>query len=137
MLGLRLKYDLKALFRVTWPVYIVAMVLPIGIRIFYRIQDWPIFDTMIFQMFSGFYTVIYVMSLFCLIIWPIVVCVRDFFNSMLKDEGYLTNTLPVSRNTLIVSKEIAGLILFLILCCSFFHFLLLYRLLILCNSPRG
>ncbi|MDB7984914.1 hypothetical protein [Faecalicoccus pleomorphus] len=114
MLGLRLKYDLKALFRVTWPVYVVSMVLPIGTRIFYWIQDWPIFDTVLFKAFSGFYTVIYVMSLFCLIIWPIVVCVRDFFNSMLKDEGYLTNTLPVSRNTLIVSKEIAGLILFLI-----------------------
>lgn len=121
MLGLRLKYDLKALFRVTWPVYIVAMVLPIGIRIFYWIQDWPLFDTTLFQMFSGFYTIIYIMSLFCLIIWPIVACVRDFFNSMLKDEGYLTNTLPVSRNTLFVSKEIAGSIFFLI---SFVLFIL-------------
>lgn len=121
MLGLCLKYDLKTLFRVTWPVYVVSMVLPIGIRIFYWIQDWPIFDTMIFQMFSGFYTIIYIMSLFCLIIWPIVVCVRHFFNSMLKDEGYLTNTLPVSRNTLIISKEMAGLVLFLI---SFVLFIL-------------
>ncbi len=121
MLGLCLKYDLKALFRVTWPVYVVSMVLPIGIQIFYWIQDWPIFDTMIFQMFSGFYTIIYIMSLFCLIIWPIVVCVRHFFNSMLKDEGYLTNTLPVSRNTLIISKEMAGLALFLI---SFVLFIL-------------
>ena len=72
MLGLCLKYDLKTLFRVTWPVYVVSMVLPIGIRIFYWIQDWPIFDTMIFQMFSGFYAIIYIMSLFCLIIHPLL-----------------------------------------------------------------
>ena len=33
MLGLRLKYDLKSLFRLVWPLYVVGIALPIGIRV--------------------------------------------------------------------------------------------------------
>lgn len=112
MLGLRLKYDLKSLFRLVWPLYVVGIALPIGIRVFGWVQNLPIFDSFVFEMISVMYMGIYVISLVALVIWPIVVTVRDFFNSMLKDEGYLTNTLPVSRNILFISKEVAGLMVF-------------------------
>lgn len=112
MLGLRLKYDFKSLFRLVWPLYVVGIALPIGIRVFGLVQNLPIFDSFVFEMISVMYMGIYVISLVALVIWPIVVTVRDFFNSMLKDEGYLTNTLPVSRNILFISKEAAGLIVF-------------------------
>ena len=49
MLGLRLKYDFKALFRMVWPLYIVGIVLPIGIRLFHWIQDLPLFDSFVFE----------------------------------------------------------------------------------------
>ncbi len=116
MLILRLKYDLKALFRVTWPLYVAIIVMSFGIYVYEMIQNWDIFNIALFDMFVGIYSFVYVIALMGLIIWPIIVCIRDFFNTMLKDEGYLTNTLPVSRNILILSKELAGLIFFLISC---------------------
>lgn len=116
MLTLRLKYDLKALFRVTWPLYVAIIVMSFGIYVYEMIQNWDIFNIALFDMFVGIYSFVYVIALMGLIIWPIIVCIRDFFNTMLKDEGYLTNTLPVSRNILILSKELAGLIFFLISC---------------------
>ena len=116
MLTLRLKYDLKALFRVTWPLYVAIIVMSFGIYVYEMIQNWAIFHIPLFDMFVGIYSFVYVIALMGLIIWPIIVCIRDFFNTMLKDEGYLTNTLPVSRNILILSKELAGLIFFLISC---------------------
>ena len=112
MLGLRLKYDCKALFRMVWPLYIVGIVLPIGIRLSHWLQVLPLFASFVFEMISLMYGGIYFFSLAALVIWPIVVTVRDFFNTMLKDEGYLTNTLPVSRNILFLSKELAGLTIF-------------------------
>lgn len=110
MLGKLLKYDIRAEFKSLLPIYLVALVLPVAIRIMdYIVAQFPILNT-----FYGILIFMYVMVLIGVFVWTLVVAVRHFYNNILKDEGYLTNTLPVKRSHIILSKEIVSLLTFVV-----------------------
>lgn len=110
MLGKLLKYDIRAEFKSLLPIYLIALVLPIVLRIMdYVVAQLPILNT-----FFGLLFFMYVMVLIGVFVWTLVVAVRHFYNNILKDEGYLTNTLPVKRSHIILSKEIVSLLTFVV-----------------------
>lgn len=125
MLGKLLKYDIKAELKSDLPMYLITLGLCAAIRIMsIVVGSFPILSTI-----YGFMIGLGVVALIGVIIWTMIVSVKHFYTNVLKDEGYLTNTLPVTRNQIILSKEItgtimmvfAGVVLFAGLMLAFFH----------------
>ena len=99
-----LKYDIKNEFRSLLPVYLLALGLPIVLRILNMLNEmWPILAT-----FVGITTFVYVLVVVGIFAWTLIVSIKHFYTNVLKDEGYLTNTLPVTRNQIVLSKEITS-----------------------------
>ncbi len=106
MLMKLLKYDLKNEFKSLLPVYLLALGMPLVLRILVILNDtWPILAT-----FLGIFTFMYVLVVIGLFAWTLIVSIKHFYNNVIKDEGYLTNTLPVTRNQIVLSKEITSVL---------------------------
>jgi hypothetical protein len=107
MLKKLLKYDLRAIFRIWW----VAAVVSVAIS-FAGGYAWS-FDgkTQLPQIISSCAAIVRTLSLCSAISLPIICMVLlfiRFYKNFFSDEGYLTFTLPVKRQTLLNSKVIAG-----------------------------
>lgn len=109
MLKKCLKYDLKAIFGLWWiaAATILALSLPVGLCLRSYIlhqSDDTYFPWEMFAVMMGYISLI----AFC-ILTTVLVYLR-YYNNFFKDEGYLTFTLPVSRQTLFTSKVLSTLI---------------------------
>ena len=109
MLGKLLKYDLKYMIKNMSVFYILAIVFAIITRILFSLEQTLIIDII------GQITVGCMFSMTASILINVLMrtWVR-FRDSIYKDEGYLTNTLPVSKNDIYNSKFIQALIFFIV-----------------------
>lgn len=106
MLGKVLKYDMKRLGRVLLPLYLGTLllsVLTLGATYLEKVNG-------IFNIISSTMMVFFVLSLIATGIGTFAFSIQKFYQNLLKDEGYLTNTLPVKKSTLITSKVISSCI---------------------------
>ncbi|MBQ9155678.1 MAG: hypothetical protein IJ137_02735 [Eubacterium sp.] len=117
MLGKLIKYDLKSMLRTMFPLWIALFIASIlfGIRsaIFHpgseAILDSSEADAiqmLMFVILFGVGVAVFVLN--------IIVIIQRFWHGLLKDEGYLMFTLPVSVRQLILSKAISAFILSLL-----------------------
>jgi uncharacterized membrane protein YhaH (DUF805 family) len=108
MLGKLLKYDFKAFLRIMVPFYLALMVLSLlaGLS-----QGWITTD---FNTENSPLTIIWVVGLVLVLTVNIIVVVQRFRDNLLKNEGYLMFTLPVTRRQLLVSKVLTALVSLLI-----------------------
>ena len=100
MLKKVLKYDFKFLFKTTIPLFIVTPILALFCRVAIKLGDK-------LSLLSIPIKFIMVLSILFMIFLPFVtfiIGIAKFYNSMIKDEGYLTHTLPVKKSTIIFSK---------------------------------
>ena len=106
MLNKLLKYDLKNIFKIMVPIYIVAILISTLARGAYYLSD----KITLFQISYAFIFAIYIVATFSLpfATW-IIGCIR-FYKNIVKDEGYLMNTLPVKKSSLILSKLITTIV---------------------------
>ena len=115
MLGKLLKHEMLYLIKTFSPLYIVYLILALSIRIL-SIFDKPIghtdtgpaFYTLV--VFAGIVGIAYGVLTGILALLTMIDNVRRFKNNMFTDEGYLTNTLPVTATEHIVAKLTAGII---------------------------
>lgn len=101
------KYDLKnVLTRMLVPIvfFIVSALLLLISTSFDNLRSF----------ITGILTFIFVVSLLLVFIASVETSVRNYYRTIFKDQGYLTNTLPVRKSSLILSKYIAYAILLLI-----------------------
>lgn len=110
MLAKLLKYDIKAEFKSLLPIYLVTLIMPVALRI----MDFLASKFSVLNTFYGMLIFMYIMVIIGVFVWTLVVAVKHFYNNILKDEGYLTNTLPVKRSHMILSKEIVSLLTFVV-----------------------
>ena len=101
MLGKLLKYELKATSRVFVPLYIAILVVSIVNGLSLNLEIFNI---------QGLATIILMCLFISLFVITIVVTIQRFNKNLLKDEGYLMFTLPVSSKHLILSKYLTSLI---------------------------
>lgn len=129
MLGKLIKYEFKATARNLLPVYIALMVLSIITKIFWGVNGFRDGGATV----SGITEFIRVMSMFlyviifiAAIVMTVVIIIQRFYKNLLKDEGYLMNTLPVTPAMNIASKLITSIIgLFICSLVSVFSIMLL------------
>ncbi|MEG0275138.1 MAG: ABC-2 transporter permease [Longicatena sp.] len=106
MLGKLLKYDIKSQGKSLLPMYLIALGFALATRGMKYVVD-------AFPVVSAIYSFMIAMCIFSFIgvvIWTMIVAIKQFYFNMLKDEGYLTNTLPVTRNQIILSKELTSVV---------------------------
>ena len=98
MLGKLLKYEIKATGRIFLPLYLGLMVVSVLASFTLQSDNW------IINLLSG----LLLGALYCaLIVVTIALLIQRFYTNLLKDEGYLMFTLPVTPSILITSKLIA------------------------------
>ena len=111
MLGKLIKYEMKSQGFMYAGIYIVVMILSIVTFGAYKINTAmggnPVFSTIYRFAVAGA-----VIALIVMFIITLVMSILRYRNNLLKDEGYLMHTLPVSAASLHFSKMIASIIWF-------------------------
>lgn len=103
MLGKLLKYEFKSTLRLFLPIYAAAIVFALLCRLFISVNTLQNFwDGRLFAIVMMIYVVIILMTS----VLTLVLIIQRFYKNLLKDEGYLSNTLPVSVDTHIWGKAI-------------------------------
>ena len=120
MLGKLLKYELKATSRVFIPLYIAILVVSIVNGLSLNLEILNI---------QGLATIILMCLFISLFVITIVVTIQRFNKNLLKDEGYLMFTLPVSSKYLVLSKYLTSLIwTFLSFVVAFLSFTIIFMI---------
>lgn len=106
MLKKLLKYDLKSMSNTIFPIYGLTLLLALLSRIFIVLSDiTPVFKTPM-ALVTGLALLISIGIIFV----TFVIAIDKFNKQMTKDEGYLTHTLPVKKQTIIGSKLITQIL---------------------------
>lgn len=106
MLVKLIKYDLKALGKILVPLWGVLLIMGLLFGLSIRGEDIGLGSTMI--IITLILIVGVMMAIFAL---NIVIVIQRFWKGLLKEEGYLMFTLPVTTRSLILSKVLSALII--------------------------
>ena len=109
MLGRLIKNEFKATARNFVPVYLVMLVVTLLLKLFIEIMDFLDFpEGPVVIGISIFLFIAFVLAIIAVIFGTIVFIIKRFYDNMLKDEGYLSFTLPVTTGQHIASKAITS-----------------------------
>ena len=111
--GRLIKYDLKELFKKHIALYIVTLLAAFGCWALHMLSEY-VPDNGITPVAYPVMIAVYVIVCVVLFIVSIVFVILYFRRSMLKDEGYLTHTLPVPVWLIYACKLISGYIIYLV-----------------------
>ena len=100
-----IKYDFREQFREHIGLYAL---------VFVSALTEIILDSFEFDLVSVFFWVLHSLSVIAMLICSLVIIVLYFRRNLLKDEGYLMNTLPVAPWMLYVSKFLTAFVLFIL-----------------------
>ena len=109
MLGKLLKYEYKATSRYFIGLYIVLALLTIGNKVVITIEATTDIDLKVVDILFGIIMASYVIAIIAIAVATVVLILRRFYFNMLKDEGYLSFTLPATVGQHIASKLIVGI----------------------------
>jgi hypothetical protein len=109
MLKKLLKYDLRSVFRFWWIVALIS----VGMAVLGGFAQSILYNDDIPRVINVIASIVVFFSYFCMIglavLTQVLLFIR-FYRNFFTDEGYLTFTLPVKRETLLNSKVLAGFI---------------------------
>ncbi len=104
MLGKLLKYDVKSMAKSLLPLYGLTIVM----GLFNRFTDFLAGKFSFLKIVNGMVFAFFIILLFGCLIYTFVVSIQRFYNNLIKDEGYLTHTLPVKKSTIVNAKLISS-----------------------------
>lgn len=106
MLEKVLKYDFKYMGKMLFPLYVMT----IGVCLLTRLLYMGAEHFKVFEVLSLLTNVTGLLLLVATVVLTFVMVVKRFYTTLFKEEGYLTNVLPVKMETHILSKLICSLI---------------------------
>lgn len=111
MLGKLIKNEFKATSRNYMPVYLILIVVTVLMKVMMEITEnvgsaWD--DSPFMSAISIIATGMYVLALMAVIFGTVVFIIKRFYDNILKDEGYLTFTLPATTGQHIASKVLVS-----------------------------
>lgn len=112
MLGKLLKQELRATGRIMLPVFGALVLLSVLANCSIRLLDLGITDNAFLRFILVFLVVVFGIAVFGVFFITLWLMISRFYRNLLKDEGYLMHTLPVSVHALVWSKLIASLLWF-------------------------
>ena len=108
MLGKLLKHEFRATGRTMLPVYGAVVLLAVLANFSIRVMDHSVH--FLLTVFCGLIVAAFVVGIIAAAIMTLVMMIKRFYTNLLKDEGYLMHTLPVSVHGLVWSKMIVSLV---------------------------
>jgi hypothetical protein len=111
MLGKLIKNEYRATARLILPLYIWLVFVTLLNKLIFVIEDDPasvIAKSKVMMAFAGIMMATYVLSLIAVGALTVIFLIKRFYDNMLKDEGYLSFTLPVSTTQHMVSKIVVS-----------------------------
>ena len=110
MLGKLLKHEFKATYKNYLLMFALLFCMTILARLFLVVK----IDTFIYQVFVKLFNVAYVIVMVCISFVSVIMVIARINKNLLKDEGYLSNTLPVKTWQHLVVKGITGTVWYLL-----------------------
>ena len=106
MLKKLLKYDIRGMAKSLAPFYGLVILLGTLVRLFGIVEKhFPVIEVISTTILAFF-----IISLTAIVFYTFFVTIRRFYRTVLKDEGYLTNTLPVKKSNIILSQLITAIL---------------------------
>lgn len=106
MLGKLIKYEFKATAKAFGLLFGALIIM----TLLSKFCVWIPFDNMVFDMLNALMTIFYFILVFGLTMFSVVIVIMRFNRSMLRDEGYLTHTLPASKWQILAAKGITYIV---------------------------
>lgn len=106
MLTKLIRHEFRATSRIMWPIFAGMLALTLAMRASQRVlqNDFP----WLLNLLAVLVTIGFVFGIMALCFAPLVLSAVRFRDQLLKDEGYLTLTLPVNMHQLLASKLIVS-----------------------------
>lgn len=131
MLGKLIKNEFKATSRNYAVIYIVMLVVTVFMKILMEIQnnaEGTLANSTLINILATLSIVTFVIAIMAVIFGTMVLIIKRFYDNMLKDEGYLSFTLPVTTGQHIVGKALTSYVW--VLCSSVVILLSIFILLL-------
>ena len=110
MLGKMLKYDLKDYSKSMLPICLMLFIISIVTRIFSLLANNIESLKAMFSILFGISTFVFCIVIIISFVYCFFISVRNYYKKVLKEEGYLTHTLPIKKGNIILSQIISSLI---------------------------
>lgn len=104
MLGKIIKHEFKATYGTYFLLFLVLMALTVVAKVLYYI---PIHNTL-WEIVTGLILILYIVVMVFITAAAMILGVVRFYKTMVKDQGYLTHTIPVKESQLILGKLITS-----------------------------
>lgn len=106
MLSKLLKHEFRATARIMGPLYLVLLVTAICANFSARVMDRA--DNVLLNMLSGLVVMAFVVAIIGVCFMSFALMLQRFYRNLLRDEGYIMFTLPVSVHQQVWSKLIVS-----------------------------
>ena len=113
MLGKLLKQEFRATERIMLPIFGALVILSMFANVSIRLLDSGVVNSGLLKFLAVFVLGLFIFGMFAAAFMTLALMVSRFYRNLLKDEGYLMHTLPVSVHGLVWSKLIVSLVWFL------------------------
>jgi len=110
MLGKLLKHEFRATGRTMLPLYGAVVILAVLANISIRLMD--VADSVFLRILFGLVIVVFVIGIIAAVVVTALVMISRFYRNLLREQGYLMHTLPVTVHGQIWSKLIVSLVWF-------------------------
>ena len=114
MLGKLLKQEFRATGRIMLPIFGALLILSVLANFSIRMMDQEVTNSAVLNFLFVFLIVVFVLGIFGAMLMTLLLMISRFHRNLLKDEGYLMHTLPVSVHGLVWSKMIVSLVWFIV-----------------------
>ena len=106
MLGKLIKHEFKSTARMFAALYGVVLVITLILKGIVEVQTVFKVDNTVLNMITAVTIIAFVLGIIAIFLGSFVLVIKRFYDNMLKDEGYLTFTLPATVGQHIASKMI-------------------------------
>lgn len=110
MLSKLLKYDFKSLLKSLIPIYLIGLFIAVFNFLFQKLAS----KIVILELPSVLILFLWVVIIIGIPLVTFFISISKYYNNIIKDEGYLTHTLPVKKNQLIMSKLISSVLVMIL-----------------------
>lgn len=110
MLGKLIKNEFKATSRLVAQIYLVMVLITVFLKVMLEIQIGSESNNVFVNTMVGFLMVTFVLAIITLFLGTVIVIIKRFYDNMLKDQGYLSFTLPVTTGQHLASKILVSYI---------------------------
>ena len=108
MLGKLIKHEFKDTAKNFCAMYLIVLLIGVVLKVAIEIEVSFKIDNIILEVVSLIMVTAFVLGILAIMFGTIILILKRFYDNVVKDEGYLTFTLPVSTGKIIATKALVS-----------------------------